>query len=119
MARLKRVAIHESGHAIMTIVEGREFREVTIVPSGRTMGAVRDTIVLDGDDETLRIQFGGIVARLCYRGWPPRLLQEAEGDLVNIANFPRSATSCALKTGKTRPHSVSFEIGVITAGRAP
>jgi len=31
----------------------------------------------------------------------------------------RSVASCAPKTGKTRPHSVSFEIGVITAGRAP
>ena len=31
----------------------------------------------------------------------------------------RRAASCAAKTGKTRPHSVSFEIGVITAGRAP
>jgi len=30
----------------------------------------------------------------------------------------RRAPSCAPKTGKTRPHSVSFEIGVITAGRA-
>ena len=31
----------------------------------------------------------------------------------------RGATSCAQKTGKTRPHSVSFETRVITAGRAP
>ena len=31
----------------------------------------------------------------------------------------RSAASCAPKTGKTRPHSVCFEIGVIAAGRAP
>jgi len=30
----------------------------------------------------------------------------------------RSAPSCAPKTGKTRPHSVCVEIGVITAGRA-
>lgn len=91
MARLETTAVHEAGHAVMTLVEGRRFSHVDVVARGNVAGAVHDTVTRRGDDEDVRIKLAGVMAqRFCGRRWHARLSWGAEGDFIGIADFLRT-----------------------------
>lgn len=90
MPRLNSTAVHEAGHAVITIEEGRTFSHVAIEDRGNTRGAVHNTLVFRGDDEDVRIKLAGVMAqRMCWRRWHPRLFWGAEGDLIGVGAFFR------------------------------
>jgi hypothetical protein len=90
MPRLNPIAVHEAGHAVVTILERTTFSHVTIETRGNSLGAVHMTRVRIGNDEDVRIKLAGAMAeRLNCRTWHWRLACGAEEDLESVGKFFR------------------------------
>lgn len=90
-------AVHEAGHAVMVIEEGRRFEEVVLRRKGEALAFVKNVQPLPGDDEVVRILLGGIVAeRLCQTDWSLDLVTGAHCDMCRIGDFFRGKTTSAV-----------------------
>ena len=89
-----RTAVHEAGHAVLAIIEGRPFDDIVLEKAENSNGMVRNLAFRPGDDEIVRILAAGIMAsRLARNRWDGLLFRSAHDDLGVVADFVKDAAN--------------------------
>ncbi|HEX4612196.1 MAG TPA: M50 family metallopeptidase [Urbifossiella sp.] len=92
--RWMRTAVHEAGHAVLAIIEGRPFDDIVLEQDDSSNGMMRNVSYRPGDDEIVRITVAGVMAaRLARRRWDRRLFTTAHDDLGVVAEFAKTAAN--------------------------
>lgn len=91
-------ALHEAGHAVLALHEGREFDDVIIEVAGLSSGMLRGLRVDVTDDDHVRIALAGAIAhRLRVSLWTPRIFDAADDDLGTVATYLRTSAPADIR----------------------